>query len=112
MKRRSFSELRAEIDADPERRARVDEMKHAMRDAVRLAQLREGHDVSQQEVAGRMGVSQARVSQIEHGKDLYLSTLRNYVAALGGQLRVEAVFGNQTVWLTDPPEIPDTPNGK
>lgn len=95
MKRRSFNELRAEIDADPERRARVDEMKHAMRDAVRLARLREAQGVSQESVAGEMHVSQGRISQIEHADDLYVSTLSGYVTALGGRLEIAAVFPDE-----------------
>lgn len=107
MRTRKFEALRAEIDADPNRRARVDEMKRAMRDAVRLAKLRQDRHLSQQTLARRLGLSQARVSQIEHGEDLYLSTLGSYVAALGGRLRVEAVFADETVWLTGPHDEPD-----
>jgi hypothetical protein len=44
-----------------------------------------------------MGVSQARVSQIEHGQIGGLDTLRSYVVALGGTLDVVADFGDHTV---------------
>jgi hypothetical protein len=37
-------------------------------------------------------VSQAQVSRIENQADLYLSTLRSYIAAMGGELQLRAVF--------------------
>lgn len=95
MKRTSFNELRSEIDANPERRASVDEIKRAMQDAVRLSRLREAQGASQEDVAAELCISQGRVSQIEHAGDLYLSTLSGYVSALGGRLEVAAVFPNE-----------------
>ena len=85
------------IDADPVRRSRVDDYKHAMREAVVLAQLRESRAVTQQELAGALEVSQPNVSRIEHQDDLFLSTLRSYVEALGGRLELRAVFDDETL---------------
>jgi transcriptional regulator with XRE-family HTH domain len=64
-----------------------------------LAALRSERGVSQRQVAGALGVSQANVSRIEHEEDVYLSTLRRYVAALGGELEVTAVFPDERVTL-------------
>lgn len=47
-----------------------------------------------------MHVSQANVSRVEHQEDLYLSTLREYVAALGGELELTAVFPESRVTFT------------
>jgi hypothetical protein len=49
-----------------------------------------------------MGVSQARVSQLEsgHRSHIELGTLQSYVAALGGNLRIVADFGDDSVELT------------
>ena len=44
-------------------------------------------------------MTQANISRIEHEEDLDLSTLRGYVAALGGQLEVNAVFPDGKVTL-------------
>jgi len=98
-KTRPFAELKAKVMADPESRAQVAMYKRAMLDAVALAKLREQRGVTQREVAGELGVTQANVSRIEHEEDLYLSTLRGYVAALGGELEVNAVFPDGTVTL-------------
>jgi len=97
--RRPLKELKAPIDADPLRRARIDEAKRAMRDALALAELRASREVTQVGLADALGVSQPNVSRIEHQDDVYLSTLRSYVEALGGRLEVQAVFEDQTVQL-------------
>ena len=96
---KKFKVLSAPINADPVRRARVEEHKRAILDALALAELRESRHVTQQEVAGALATSQANVSRIEHQDDLYLSTLSGYVAALGGRLEIAAVFPEQTVRL-------------
>ncbi|HLA92155.1 MAG TPA: XRE family transcriptional regulator [Actinomycetota bacterium] len=98
-RRGSFKELKAPIEADPSRRARVDERKHAMRDVLALAELRASREVTQEGLADALGVSQPNISRIEHQDDAYLSTLRSYVEALGGRLEVRAVFDDQTVEL-------------
>jgi hypothetical protein len=36
---------------------------------------------------------------VEHQDDLYLSTLRSYIEALGGELQIRAVFEDETVDL-------------
>ncbi|MFF5210757.1 hypothetical protein [Streptosporangium sp. NPDC000396] len=43
------------------------------------------------------GVTQARVSQIEHGQIGGLDTVRSYVVALGGTLNVVDDFGDHSV---------------
>jgi predicted transcriptional regulator len=97
--RKSFDELRAGVDADPVRRARVEDVKHAMRVALALTELRENRGVTQQRLANEMHVTQANISRVEHQDDLYLSTLRGYVEALGGRLELRAVFADQEVDL-------------
>jgi len=93
---KSFDALREQIDADPSRRARVDEHKAAM-----LADVRKQLDLTQAAIAERLEVTQENVSQIERRDvDLRLSTLRRYVEALGGRLEVRATFPDQTVELS------------
>lgn len=91
-KTKPFAELAAKVKADPVRRARIEVEKRAIEDALALAELRAQRGVTQREVAHSLSVSQANISRIEHEEDLYLSTLRGYVAALGGELEVNAVF--------------------
>jgi transcriptional regulator with XRE-family HTH domain len=94
--RKSFDELREQIDADPARRANVEEHKTAM-----LGELRRKLDLTQAIVADRLDVTQENVSQIERGEaDVRLSTLNRYVEALGGHLEVRAAFPQETVALS------------
>lgn len=96
---RPFAELAAEAKADPVRRARIETYKRAMRDAIALAELRKQRGATQTDLAEVLEVTQANISRIEHEEDLYLSTLRDYVAALGGELELVAVFPDTTVTL-------------
>lgn len=91
----SFDKLRGQIDADPARRARVEDHKTAM-----LSELRRALDLTQAAIAERLEVTQENVSQIERGEaDVRLSTLNRYVEALGGRLEVRAAFPERTVEL-------------
>lgn len=99
--RRPFRELAASAKADPVRRERIERHKAAMRDILKLAALRSEAGLTQEDVAQRLDVSQSNVSRIEHEDDVYLSTLNNYVTALGGRLEVNVVFSDHTVKLIE-----------
>ncbi len=94
--RKGFDQLRKQIDADPARRANVEEHKTAL-----LGELRRKLDLTQAIVADRLDVTQENISQIERGEaDVRLSTLSRYVEALGGHLEVRAAFPEETVALS------------
>jgi len=99
MSTRRWSEIARRIDADPERRARVDEHERAMKDAISLHEARAERRLTQGDVAVALQVTQANVSRIERQDDLYLSTLEEYVAALGGRLELHAVFPDRVIAL-------------
>ncbi|CAN5828618.1 XRE family transcriptional regulator [soil metagenome] len=67
--------------------------------AYRLAEFRERYNVSQTTLAERIGVSQSRVSRIERGdvERAGISTIRDYVEALGGEVEVIAKFGDERI---------------
>jgi DNA-binding XRE family transcriptional regulator len=98
---RSWAEVRAhradEISDDERAAARRELL--VERAAYRLAQIRKEAGLTQTELAQEMGVGQRRVSAIEHG-DLArteLGTVRSYVEALGGRVRIIADFGDRTI---------------
>jgi ribosome-binding protein aMBF1 (putative translation factor) len=64
-----------------------------------LAEARRQGGLAQRDVAARMGVSVARVSQIEHGESATLDVIARYVEALGGRLDLVADFGNHTLHM-------------
>lgn len=67
-----------------------------------LGELRRSRGISQTAVADALEVSQPNVSRIEQEQDLRLSTLGRYVAALGGDLELRAVFPDGAVNLLTP----------
>ena len=56
-------------------------------------------------LAETLGVNQGEISKIEHRADLYLSTLAEYVEALGGRLEIRAVFADREVRITQFEEL-------
>jgi predicted XRE-type DNA-binding protein len=88
----------------PVDRAAVDAHKKRLLDEVRayrLRELREALDLTQVEIAALLDVSQNRVSRLEHGdiERTQVDTLRRYVEAVGGQLRVEVEIGDRRIQI-------------
>ena len=83
---KKFSELRAKMS--PEAQARAAARAEAMLVQMQLQELRKARKVTQVEVAKAMSVEQAAVSKLERRDDMYVSTLRKYVKALGGELKL------------------------
>ncbi len=77
----------------PAARRRVDARVKATLEAMPLAELRKAMGMTQVELAAKLEVAQGNVSKVEHAADMYLTTLRKYVEALGGELRLTARFG-------------------
>jgi hypothetical protein len=92
-----YRRLRDKIRSDEARAGRVAAYRQAMEDALALSQIREKRELTQTDIPRVLSTSQANVSRIERQRDLYLSTLAHYVAALGGTLRISAVFDDEEV---------------
>ncbi len=76
----------------PEVRKHVEEQANAEYQALALAELREARDLTQVQLAKKLGIDQGAVSKIERRADMYLSTLRNVIGAMGGKLELTARF--------------------
>jgi len=87
---KKFSQLRSAMT--PEAQSRAAARAEAMLLEMRLQDLRKSRNVTQVEVANAMSVEQAAVSKLERREDMYVSTLREYVKALGGELKLVASF--------------------
>lgn len=104
-----FKNLVDKLEATAEGRAALDDERRIMSDLVTLTDLRQARGVTQEQLAKAWDVSQENVSRVEHKQDVYLSTLRNYIEALGGRLELMAVFPDQTIRLAGPGAArPDT----
>lgn len=93
-----WNELRAKMA--PERRQRNRERTAALLLAMDLAELRENLDVTQEELASRLRISQSNVSRLEKRRDMLVSTLRDVVEAFGGQLHITAEFPEGSIEIT------------
>lgn len=103
MPTRKFREL---IDAMPaDRRQKIVQRVRATMAAMPLDELRKARQMTQAKLAESLGVNQGEVSKIEHRTDLYLSTLSEYVEALGGRLEIRAVFPDREVRITQFEEL-------
>lgn len=60
-----------------------------------LQELRQAHKLTQKKMAEVLGIGQDSVSRLEQRSDLLISTLRNYVEAMGGKLSLVAEFPDQ-----------------
>jgi DNA-binding Xre family transcriptional regulator len=95
MTRKNFNELRAEVEARPGAKERLESLRAETLEEIRLYELRHAEAVSQAELAGRLEVTQGAISKLEHSEDVRVSTLRHYLEALGARLELVAVFDDE-----------------
>jgi transcriptional regulator with XRE-family HTH domain len=91
---RKWREIRG-AKVPPDQEAAQAASTRALRDALSLRELRTGRGITQVQIAERLGKSQGNVSELERRDDVYLSSLREYVEALGGRLEISAVFEDE-----------------
>src|SRR5687767_13589669 len=96
---RKFKELTNRLPAE----SRVRVMKRVAREIARmpLHELRQARLLTQQQLALQLNINQAAVSKIERRSDMYVSTLRNFVRALGGELEILAKFPDGQVQVSN-----------
>ncbi len=92
---RKFSELTAKMSAKD--RAEIKARSAKFLAELPLEQLRSARSLTQTNMAHLLGVNQSAISKIEKRTDMYLSTLRSYVEAMGGSLEIQAIFPDGAV---------------
>jgi len=95
MARTKFSELREQVVAQPGAPERLAARRDETLEEIRLYELRHREAISQAELAGRLEVTQGAISKLEHSDDVRVSTLRQYLEALGARLELVAVFDDE-----------------
>ena len=96
---KKFSELEAKMS--PERRARIaKEVKEALAE-MPLNELRNARGLSQQMLAEALHIQQPAIAKLEKRTDMYISTLRSHIRAMGGELEVIASFPDGDVKISN-----------
>ena len=88
--RHPFSKLRARMTEEANAKAGAEAV--ALRREMDLAEMRRALQLSQEEIAGTLNVGQAAIAKLEKRADMYVSTLRRFVEAMGGELEIVARF--------------------
>jgi len=87
---RNYKELQAGMD--PASRAENRQLVREELQRMALEELRSAKQLTQSDMAEMLAVPQSSISRIERRTDMYLSTLRNYIHAMGGVLQIQALF--------------------
>jgi ribosome-binding protein aMBF1 (putative translation factor) len=90
--RTNWSTLRKELEAEPGAEVAIERARAESADEIRVYELRHAAAISQAELAGRLEVTQGAISKFERADDVRISTLRQYLEALGARLELVAVF--------------------
>lgn len=94
---KNFQVLREQVLARPGAAERIAASRQEALAEIGLYELRRAQDLSQTELAERLQITQAAVSKFENSDDVRLSTLRQYIEALGGHLEISVRFGDRVV---------------
>lgn len=94
---KSFNKLLTKMPA--ERQQRIALKTSLLRNEIALKELREALDLTQQDIANRLDMKQAAISKFEGQSDLYISTLRKILFAMGGELKIVAAFPSGEVLI-------------
>ncbi len=108
--RHPFSELTKEFT--PDRRNSVDEIKAELLQEMRLYELRRARRLTQEELAKKLNVKQPAIAKMEKRTDVYVSSLRSYIEAVGGQLRIIAEFPEGEIAITNFSGVGEVSNSK
>ena len=73
-------------------RAAADKKTQVILTELRLQGLRNMRELSQVQLAAKLKINQSSVSKLEKQTDMYISTLRHVIKAMGGDLEITAIF--------------------
>lgn len=85
----------------PEQRREIDAIKRELLAELPLHELRQARALTQRELAESLNVNQPAVAKLEQRADIYVSSLRNYIEAAGGRLKIIAEFPEGDVAITN-----------
>ena len=101
--RHPFRELTKDITPEPPSAHRRDERE--LLAEMPLNELRRARALTQQDLAETLHVTQPAVAKLEQRADIYVSSLRSYIEAVGGRLKIVAEFPEGEVAITNFSEV-------
>lgn len=93
--RHSFATLRARMTPEAQVKAEAEALR--LGKEMDLAEVRRALKLSQDEIAQTLQIGQGAVAKIEKRADMYVSTLRRFIEAMGGELEIVARFADHSV---------------
>ena len=81
----------------PERRDRIEARARETLREINLRELRQAFALTQEQLAATLKINQAAISKMESQSDMYVSTLRRFLEAMGAQLKIVAEFADGEV---------------
>jgi len=99
MPRRNFRELEANMSS--EQIAKSDGLVKQMVEEMPLSRLRHARSLTQEHLGTLLGRDQSSISQMERRTDMYVSTLADFIRALGGELEIRANFPEGPVRISN-----------
>ena len=88
-------------DFSPERNRRIELETAQLLAEMPLHELRLARQLTQNELAKKLSVNQPAIAKMERRADMYVSSLRSYVEAMGGKLTIVAEFPEGYVPITN-----------
>jgi transcriptional regulator with XRE-family HTH domain len=95
---KNFKELQAKMSV--ESRARSEAKAERMIQEMALDELRAALDLTQEQLAEVLHVRQAAISKVERRSDMFISTLRKIIEAMGGELEIRAILPGGVVRIS------------
>jgi predicted transcriptional regulator len=87
---KKFNELRQKMSLKSQERAKA--KTKVMLSEMALDELREARRLTQEQLGERLQVKQPAIAKLERRADMYLSTMRGVIKAMGGEMEILAVF--------------------
>ena len=87
---KNFNNLRDKLS--PAARERAHRLALKYEAEMALDELRVARELTQEHLAQLLGIKQAAVSKMERRADMYISTLQSIIRAMGGELKIQAIF--------------------
>jgi DNA-binding XRE family transcriptional regulator len=105
--RNSFENLRGAMT--PKQQANAAAKAAALREEMSLTELRQARLLTQETLGETLHVGQAAIAKMEKRADMYVSNLRRFIEAMGGELHIVAHFPEGAVQISNFAAIGELP---